>query len=143
VSPIIWMTPYTEGLSLYAVVQHSFCINGKIEVLKKVWISFFIAACDINNSRILDVLFWNSKKKDCQQKKCKFYERDGKKQVSQAVGWWWWRTIFFQSERSFVIEMGGKNSKQRDLLEGSTWLRTVVQHYQVIKASFFALPFNW
>ena len=27
--------------------------------------------------------------------------------------------------------MGGKTSKQRDPLDGSDWLRTVVQHYQV------------
>ena len=35
--------------------------------------------------------------------------------------------------------MGGKTSKQqqqRDLLEGSAWLRTVVQHYQVGRGSF-------
>ena len=41
----------------------------------------------------------------------------------------------FSFQRKFD-EMGGKQTKQKDLLEGSAWLRTVVQHYQVNKNNY-------
>ena len=84
----------------------------KVKITAKCWLSS--SEFSVHNSASLQLSIW----------KC-----DSKIKVKWKINS---KRVFLSGLSLFQFySMGAKSSKQKDLLDGSAWLRTVVQHRQV------------